>query len=159
MKKGFSLIELLVIICILAIVSVFATKSILKVVKNDNKEKIENIDTTDINTTKDSATINSLKINATNYINIVNNYITMAQLGIDSNYDINKLPKNYNIECKITKDNDETNFITEINNNIKGEKPNDVVLVFKDGKLSNGTTLIYKENKFIYDGENINLKN
>ena len=159
MKKGFSLIELLVIICLIAIISLVATKSILKVVKEFDKEKIENIDTTNINTTTNSVDINILKTNAINYINMINNYITMAELGMDSNYDVNKLPKNYQTECKITNDNDSTDFINTINNNIRGQKPNNVILIFKDGKITNGTTIIYEKNTFIYDGENINLEN
>lgn len=135
-NKGFTLVELLAVIVILALIALIATPIILNIIKD----------------VKRSAAKNS----AYGYIDAVEKYIVLAKTQT-GNYKLELVPtEDKELTCK-TKEKciKDTGLIGEVNKTIKGTKPSKIKLIIKGSEVSTGTEITVDGFLFTYDGKKL----
>lgn len=125
-KKGFTLVELLAVIVILAIIALIATPIILNVI--------------------DDAKTNAAKNSAYGYIDALEKANAQDMLSSES---INVLSGAYTIDesGKLMHDS------AEVAVKFKGTKPTSGTLTYADGKLSSGSSITVDGKKFTSDAD------
>ena len=131
MKKGFTLVELLAVIVILAIIALIATPIVLSIV----------------NDTKRSATIQSAEF----YLDATMNAIMKENLKVNGEFNpsVCSVNEDGNINC----DGDDNTLVVDID----GEKPSGGEITFDNGNVtgamlefSGGTVSLNANNQFVY---------
>lgn len=125
-KKGFTLVELLAVIVILAIIALIATPIILNVI--------------------DDAKTNAAKNSAYGYIDALEKANAQDMLSSES---INVLSGAYTISEGRLYDASSN----EVNVKFKGTKPTAAKLTYVEGKLSNGSTITVDGKEFTSDAD------
>jgi type IV pilus assembly protein PilA len=125
-KKGFTLVELLAVIVILAIIALIATPIILNVI--------------------DDAKTNAAKNSAYGYIDALEKVNAQDMLSSES---INVLSGVYTI----SNDGTLTHGEKAVTVKFKGTKPTGGTLTYADGKLSSGSSIIVDDKTFTSDAD------
>ena len=135
-KKGFTLVELLAVIVILAIIALIATPIILNIIKDAKRS--------------------AAKDSAYGYIDAVEKYIVLAKTQT-GNYKLELVPtEDKELTCK-TKEEciKDTGLIGEVNKTIKGTKPSKIKLIIKGSEVATGTEITVDGFVFTYDGKKL----
>ena len=135
-NKGFTLVELLAVIVILAIIALIATPIILNIIKDAKRS--------------------AAKDSAYGYIDAVEKYIVLAKTQT-GNYKLELVPtEDKELTCE-TKEEciKDTGLIGEVNKTIKGTKPSKIKLIIKGSEVSIGTEITVDGFVFTYDGKKL----
>ena len=135
-NKGFTLVELLAVIVILALIALIATPIILNIIKDAKRSAAKN--------------------SAYGYIDAVEKYIVLAKTQT-GNYKLELVPtEDKELTCK-TKEEciKDTGLIGEVNKTIKGTKPSKIKLIIKGSEVVTGTEITVDEFLFTYDGKKL----
>ena len=135
-KKGFTLVELLAVIVILALIALIATPIILNIIKDAKRS--------------------AAKDSAYGYIDAVEKYIVLAKTQT-GDYKLELVPtEDKELTCK-TKEEciKDTGLIGEVNKTIKGTKPSKIKLIIKGSEVATGTEITVDGFVFTYDGKKL----
>ena len=135
-NKGFTLVELLAVIVILALIALIATPIILNIIKDAKRS--------------------AAKDSAYGYIDAVEKYIVLAKTQT-GDYKLELVPtEDKELTCE-TKEEciKDTGLIGEVNKTIKGTKPSKIKLIIKGSEVSTGTEITVDGFVFTYDGKKL----
>ena len=135
-NKGFTLVELLAVIVILALIALIATPIILNIIKDAKRSAAKN--------------------SAYGYIDAVEKYVVLAKTQT-GNYKLELVPtEDKQLTCE-TKEEciKDTGLIGEVNKTIKGTKPSKIKLNIKGSEVVTGTEITVDGFAFTYDGKKL----
>ena len=135
-NKGFTLVELLAVIVILALIALIVTPIILNIIKDEKRS--------------------AAKDSAYGYIDAVEKYIVLAKTRT-GNYKLELVPtEDKELTCE-TKEEciKDIGLIGEVNKTIKGTKPSKIKLIIKGSEVSAGTEITVDGFVFTYDGKKL----
>lgn len=153
-KKGFSIIELLLVVVLLALIAIVSSRTIFY--KNDNVDTEEEVEVNKpVGNQIEDNKLTSIKISCSNLITSIEKYASVSDLGIEG-YEVS-VPKtkcvlkdvNWNSECE--------EFIDSLSSKVRGNMPTEAEFqVDSNNNVSNNSYFKYDDYTCSYSNNIVN---